>query len=648
MKRNAYIFYGQLIFTVLVCAFLVVPVIQSILAGITVNFFQGLKSGVTFRWFIEVWDLYRDTIFRSLLIAVACLGLDLVIGVPAAYAMMKSQSRIVRLLEEFLVIPLAVPGLAIALAMLISYGQFTAFRQSWLIILAGHVIFTLPFMIRAVIAVLASIPLIDYEEGAASLGAGFAKRFFTVVIPNSVGGILAGSLMVFTLSVGEFNLTWMLHTPLSKTLPVGLADSYASMRLEIGSAYTILFFFMIIPLLVAMQYVAKWQSGDVKSRRSKKMIQSKSDDLRKPPDQDRVLPGSTATLAGDQGTSVRLLSCSKTFPDGTRALEPVDLDISAGETVVILGPSGCGKTTTLRLIAGLESPDSGGRVFFGNDDVTDISIEKRNVGMVFQSYALFPNMNVEQNIVYGLKVRGLDQKSRQRRLEEMLEMMKIEELRHRHIDQLSGGQKQRVALARAIAVRPRILLLDEPLTALDAKLRDNLRAEIDMLLKSVGITAIYVTHDQSEAMALGNRIVVMDKGKIAQIGPPRDIYFRPINRFVAEFIGTVNRLKCRLEDNQLTFAGGSIPVPGNVNGRQAGESFDLYFRPEVAQVVDSGKGNLSGVVVSAFFLGDRTRLLVNGSMEEPIRVESPGNRQYQPGQNIDILLDHDAVFTLSE
>ena len=187
---------------------------------------------------------------------------------------------------------------------------------------------------------------------------------------------------------------------------------------------------------------------------------------------------------------IRLVRCAKTFDDGTRALEPLDLEIRAGETVVVLGPSGCGKTTTLRIIAGLEWPDRGGRVLFGDADVTELPIERRNVGMVFQSYALFPNMDVEDNVAYGLKVRGLDRRARAERVEEMLAMMHIGELRRRRVDQLSGGQKQRVALARALAVRPRVLLLDEPLTALDAKLRDALRVEMDALLRRLGITAV--------------------------------------------------------------------------------------------------------------------------------------------------------------
>ncbi|MGO8914562.1 MAG: ABC transporter permease [Stellaceae bacterium] len=246
-------FYAQLAFTALVCAFLIVPVVLSVTAGLTVNFFQGVKSGLTLRWIGEVWSLYRDTIYLSLLVAVACLGATLLLGVPAAYVLAKRRSRWTRLAEELLVLPVAMPGLATALALILLYGGFREFRTSWVFILVGHVLFTLPFMVRSVLAVLSSIDLKTLEEGAASLGASFVQRFFGVVLPNCRSGILAGALMVVTLSIGEFNITWMLHTPLTKTLPVGLADSYASMRLEIGSAYTIVFFFMIVPLLLLLQ-----------------------------------------------------------------------------------------------------------------------------------------------------------------------------------------------------------------------------------------------------------------------------------------------------------------------------------------------------------------------------------------------------------
>ena len=250
-------FHLQLGFTLLVCAFLVVPVVMSIVAGVTENFFIGVRSGFTLRWIAEVWELYSRTVYLSIGIALACLAVTLLLGIPAAYVLARTQNRWTRAFEELLVLPVAVPGLATALALILVYGQIREFRASWTFILVGHVLFTLPFMVRSVLAVMAAIDLKTLEDAAASLGAGFRQRFFQVVLPNARPGILAGSLMVVTLSMGEFNITWMLHTPLTQTLPVGLADSYASMRLEIGSAYTIVFFFMIVPLLVALQWLAE-------------------------------------------------------------------------------------------------------------------------------------------------------------------------------------------------------------------------------------------------------------------------------------------------------------------------------------------------------------------------------------------------------
>ncbi len=256
MRRRGPLFWLQLGLTLLVCAFLIVPALLSMLAGVTENYFQGLSSGLTLRWVEEVWALYQDTIWLSLKITLATLAVTLLIGVPAAHAMARRPSRLSRLIEEIITLPVAIPGLAVALALILTYGGLTGFRTSWLFILVGHVLYTLPFMVRSVMAVLASIDARTLEEGAASLGAGPFRRFATVIVPNALPGILAGSLMVVTLSIGEFNLTWMLHTPLTKTLPVGLADSYASMRLEIASAYTLVFFAMIVPLLVAMQLMA--------------------------------------------------------------------------------------------------------------------------------------------------------------------------------------------------------------------------------------------------------------------------------------------------------------------------------------------------------------------------------------------------------
>jgi putative spermidine/putrescine transport system permease protein len=246
----------QITVTLVTCAFLLVPTLQSILTGITANYFRGISSGLTFKWVQQVLDLYLDSIFLSIWLAIACLICTLIIGVPAAYGLARNPGRMSRILEEFISLPLAVPGLALALALLQVYGTMSGFRTSWTFILVGHVLYTLPFMVRSVLAVFAAMDLKTLEEGAASLGASPWRRFCDVIVPNAMPGILAGSLTVVTLSIGEFNLTWMLHTPYLKTLPVGLADAYASMRLEIASAYTLVFFIIIVPLLMAMQWAS--------------------------------------------------------------------------------------------------------------------------------------------------------------------------------------------------------------------------------------------------------------------------------------------------------------------------------------------------------------------------------------------------------
>jgi len=323
-----------------------------------------------------------------------------------------------------------------------------------------------------------------------------------------------------------------------------------------------------------------------------------------------------------ESVPIRLESVGKTFPDGTRALEPLGLDIAAGETLVLLGPSGCGKTTLLRIIAGLETPDAGGRVLFDGTDVTALPIERRNVGMVFQSYALFPNMNVSENVGYGLRIRSVDAKDRERKTEELLALVQLEGYGERRIDQLSGGQRQRVALARALAVRPRALLLDEPLTALDAKLREQLRADIDRLLRSLAITSVYVTHDQSEAMALGDRVAVMESGRIAQIGTPREIYFHPRTAFVADFIGAMNRMPL---------------APG---------ATESLFRPEDTRIVPADGAQFSGTIVSVFFLGDHTRLMVDCGSSQLLTVETTDRREFRQGEPLHLAVAPEALLLL--
>ena len=313
--------------------------------------------------------------------------------------------------------------------------------------------------------------------------------------------------------------------------------------------------------------------------------------------------------------AISLRACGKTWAGGARGLLPIDMDITAGETLVLLGPSGCGKTTLLRLIAGLEMPDAGGQVLFDGKDVTRLPIERRNVGMVFQSYALFPNMDVTGNIGYGLRVRGTPKNEVQKRVAEMLEMMQLTEFRNRSIDALSGGQRQRVALARAIAPRPQVLLLDEPLSALDARLRDQLRQEIDTLLRALGITAIYVTHDQSEAMALGDRICVMEAGRIAQIGSGRDLYHHPANTFVADFIGDANRYVT-----------------------QTGE---VILRPEELSLRSNPNGAF--IITRVTFLGPVLRVMVRHRDGQELRADVPDDVTLQPGMRVEVTVGGSAL-----
>ncbi|OZI66273.1 ABC transporter permease [Bordetella genomosp. 11] len=256
MRSSAVEFRLGLSATLVVAAFLIGPVIMSMLAGLTRNAFIGVSSGLTLRWVAQVWDLYSDTVWRSLAVALATLAVCLVVGVPAAWALATHRGRLAGVFESLLTLPVAVPGLATALALIVSWGSVGGLRGSVAFIVIGHVLFTLPFMVRAAKASMALAGLATLDEAAATLGASRARRFFDIVVPNAMPGILTGALTVLTLSVGEFNLTWLLHTPLTKTLPVGLADSYASMRLEVGSAYTLVFLLMIMPLLLGLQWFA--------------------------------------------------------------------------------------------------------------------------------------------------------------------------------------------------------------------------------------------------------------------------------------------------------------------------------------------------------------------------------------------------------
>ncbi|NCD09411.1 MAG: ABC transporter ATP-binding protein [Negativicutes bacterium] len=342
---------------------------------------------------------------------------------------------------------------------------------------------------------------------------------------------------------------------------------------------------------------------------------------------------------------VRIEHIFKRF-GGVTAVNDFDLVVEDGEFVSILGPSGCGKTTTLRMVAGFERATEG-EIYIGDKCVssslknTFVPPEKRDIGMVFQSYAVWPHMTVLDNVGYPLKIQKVAKEERVKRVKEMLALVHLEEYAERYPHQLSGGQQQRVALARALVARPGLLLLDEPLSNLDAKLRESMRFEILSLQKELGITVVYVTHDQGEAMAMSDRIVVMSKGFVQQIGAPHEIYANPANKMVADFIGLVNFLPGEITDGRVHIAGmaTSLPNPSNLTG-----SVTIAVRPENI-TLSSENGTMKGVLTHRFYLGDAVdyRVQVGDEMVRVI-VKGADLKQFKDGETVHLDFERIMVF----
>ena len=351
---------------------------------------------------------------------------------------------------------------------------------------------------------------------------------------------------------------------------------------------------------------------------------------------------------------VRLEHISKIYQDPKTgkdfyAVKDTSLDIEPGSFVTLLGPSGCGKTTTLRMIAGFESPDEG-EIYLGDEPINELTPNKRDTAMVFQSYALLPHYNVFDNVAYGLKLRKVPKDEIRERVMRILDLVELTGMEARMTNQLSGGQQQRVALARALVIEPSVLLFDEPLSNLDAKLRVSMRTEIRRIQQEVGITAIYVTHDQSEAMALSDKIIIMNKGVVAQMGTPQEMYYHPVNEFVADFIGEANFLKGKMTAKDGALA--ELDIEGNplrieaAEHMEVGKDYTLVLRPEAASLAD--EGGLPCEVVLSCFMGSYQNYHVKvGNTLVKLEEHNPKNRKiYSVGDHCALVFDPRSVHVL--
>ncbi len=351
---------------------------------------------------------------------------------------------------------------------------------------------------------------------------------------------------------------------------------------------------------------------------------------------------------------VRLEHISKIYQDPKTgkdfyAVHDTSLNIEPGSFVTLLGPSGCGKTTTLRMIAGFESPDEG-EIYLGEEPINELTPNKRDTAMVFQSYALLPHYNVFDNVAYGLKLRKVPKEEMKERVMKILDLVELTGMEGRMTNQLSGGQQQRVALARALVIEPSVLLFDEPLSNLDAKLRVSMRTEIRRIQQEVGITAIYVTHDQSEAMALSDQIIIMNKGVVAQVGTPQEIYYHPNSEFVADFIGEANFLRGTLKSLDgaqavMNIEGTELRVAA-ADGLETGKDYTLVLRPEAATLADEG-GLPCRVVLSCFMGSYQNYHVMVGNTLVKLTENNPKNKRiYAVGEECSLRFDPDAVHIL--
>ncbi len=507
----------------IVGAIFIIPVIGMI----EFTFRAGLSGGYTTDHWTALFAPdsarnYRNLftgIGNSLMLSVVTVAIVLVLVLPTMILVQLRFPRLRRVLEFLCITPITVPAivLVVGLAPVYSVVVKVLGGSVWTLAFA-YGITVLPYAYRAIQSNLDAVDLTTLSEAARSLGAGWGRALWRVLLPNLRRGVLAASFISVAVVLGEYTIASLLTRVNLQTavLQVSQSDPYIAVALALDGARS------------CFSSSSRDRPGGIPAPQPEHTMTI------------TLTPQHVRSSATSDGAAVELIDVTKNF-GAHRALAGLSLSIARGEFVALLGPSGCGKTTALRVLAGLEQVDRGG-IHIDGQDVSAVPVHRRDLGMVFQSYSLFPHLSALDNIEFGLRMRKVPAAERRRRALEALEQVNLHQFGDRYAHQLSGGQQQRVALARALVTRPRVLLLDEPLSALDAKVRVQLRDEIKRIQTRLGITTVLVTDDQEEALAVADRVAVMREGSIEQIGTPEQLYLEPASAFVADFVGLSNRM----------------------------------------------------------------------------------------------------------
>ena len=563
--------------------------------------------------------ILRDPLFRSSLafsfkLAVFTVIIALCLLVPTAYWVHLKLPRLRPVVEFLTILPFVVPAIVLVVGLL---GGFrwtpTWFYGGYLLLVAGYVILAYPYVYRSLDAGLRAMDVHTLTEAALSLGAPWRTVLFRVIVPNLRVSILASAFLTVAIVMGEFTMSVLMQFT---TFAVYI--NYVGATQATGAAALSLLSF-------AITWIAMLGILLLGRRPGVRQVQ----------------------IGGRTDGTARAPFRHETLRDAGGARRR-HARARVGRVLLDARSERVGKTTALRIVAGFEIPDAG-QVLLDDVDITGVPPNKRDMGMVFQAYSLFPNLTARENVEFGLRVRGRGQTDRATRANELLELVGLGQHGDRYSHQLSGGQQQRVALARALAIQPRVLLMDEPLSALDAQVRVQLREEIRRIQTELGITALYVTHDQEEALSISDRVAVMARGRPEQIGVPAEIYREPATPFVAEFVGTTNRFEATVvEGSAVLHEGNGLSVTA-ANGRPKGQRILVLVRPESLSVIAAGdggasrEGGLAASVTAQVFLGPVTRLKMVTPDGTPVAadVSSAAAARFQVGDSVIARFDAD-------